>query len=104
MTEIEILQWAWERLRNASPDGDKWALGLLMLWAELRVIPMVADAIGWNTAVGHKLGVTAEEALAHRPSNSLREMLGRLFKRTPGGGAPPAAVALFISSAFLLLR
>jgi hypothetical protein len=73
-------------------DKPWLALLALVAWAELRFLPLVLDAIGWNRAVGAKVGVTEADALAHRPPNILTGLLARLFKRPPNGGPPPAAV------------
>lgn len=92
MSETEIL--------TMLKDKPWLALLALVAWAELRFLPLVLDAIGWNRAVGAKVGVTEEEAKAHRPPTSaltsavlgfLSRMLDRLFRRPPNGGPPPAA-------------
>jgi len=70
---------------------------VLVLWAELRFLPLVLDAIGWNRAIGAKLDVTEADMQNHRP----RGITG-LFRRTPNGGPPPAAMALALSAALFL--
>ena len=49
------------------PEITGWTLFALILWAELRALPFVLDALGWLKATGTKAGVTPEEAAAQRP-------------------------------------
>lgn len=91
MTETELVTWIMSK-------AEAFPLLVLVVWAEVRFLPLVLDAIGWNRAVGAKVGVTEAEALAQRPPSTF----ARLFRRPPNGGPPAAAVVALLLVAVLL--
>lgn len=74
--------------------GDTLPLLALVVWAEMRFLPLVLDAIGWNRAIGAKLNVSDAEMQSHRPTSLFK----RAFRRPPNGGPPPAAVVLLFAA------
>lgn len=65
--------------------ANPWSIGgmlALLVWAEIRILPLAADGIGWLRALADKAGVTAEDATARRPTLSVirrRGTAGLLF-------------------------
>lgn len=55
---------------------EGWPVLILVLWAEVRALPHLLDAIGWARAIGGKLGVTDADAIKARPSASLLRRAG----------------------------
>lgn len=49
------------------PELQGWPIFVLIVWAELRFLPYVLDAIGWLRALGAASNVTEDAAKAARP-------------------------------------
>lgn len=93
MSETEFFQWLVSK-------AEALPLLVLVVWAEIRFLPLVIDAIAWNRAIGVKLGVTDAEAHTHRPAAT--GLLRRLFRRPPTGGPPAAMMLAAFGLAFAL--
>lgn len=98
--ETEILT---NILDYLSKKEESLPMVALVVWAELRFLPLVLDAIGWNRAIGASHGISDADMLAHRPKG-LRGVVRSWVSRTPKGGPPPAAVAIFLTGLILFTK
>lgn len=84
-------------IRTLLQNAQGWPFLLLIAWAELRLLPRALDSIGWQRAIGAKLGVTQADADAHRPAGWIRR------GSSPPPPPPPASASSAAGAVLLLL-